>query len=58
MNKNQIKGRIEQAKGHVKQVTGKIFGDKELEQKGKIQKAGGKVRSGYGDVKEDIEDST
>ncbi len=58
MNTNQIKGRIEQAKGRVKQVTGRIIGNKELEQDGRNQKAGGKVRSGYGDVKEDIKDST
>ncbi len=57
MNKNQIKGRIEQAKGQVKAVAGRIVGNKELEQKGRNQKAGGKVQSGYGDVKEDIKDS-
>lgn len=58
MNKNQIKGRIEQAKGQMKQVTGRIVGNNELEQKGRTQKAGGKVQSGYGDVKKDIKDST
>ncbi len=57
MNKSQIKGRIEQAKGQVKQVTGKIVGSKEMEQKGRNQKAGGKLQSGYGDVKEDIKDA-
>lgn len=57
MNKNQIKGCIEQAKGQLKQVTGRVIGNKELEQKGRIQKAGGKVQSGYGDAKEDIKDS-
>ncbi|HSH40881.1 MAG TPA: CsbD family protein [Arenicellales bacterium] len=58
MNKNQIKGRINKAKGQVKEVTGRVIGNKELEQKGSAQKAGGKVESGYGDVKEDIKDST
>lgn len=58
MNKHQIKGRIEQAKGRVKQLTGRIIGNKKLEQRGGIQKAGGKIESGYGDVKEDIKDST
>ncbi len=57
MNKNQIKGRIEQATGQVKQVAGRLVGKRELEQKGRIQKAGGKIQSEYGDVKEDIKDS-
>jgi uncharacterized protein YjbJ (UPF0337 family) len=38
-------------------VTGKAVGNKELEQKGRIQKAGGKIQAGYGDLKEDVKDS-
>jgi uncharacterized protein YjbJ (UPF0337 family) len=58
MNKDQVKGRAEEAKGKVKQATGKAVGDRELEHKGRIQKAGGKIQAGYGDLKEDIKDST
>ena len=54
MNKDQIKGRVKEAKGKVKEVTGKLVGNKELEQEGKLQKSGGKVQAGYGDLKEDI----
>ena len=57
MNKDQVKGRVETAKGKVKEVAGKISGDKDLEAKGKAQKVGGKIQSGYGDVKKDIKDS-
>lgn len=57
MNKDQVKGRIKEAQGSVKEVTGKIVGNKELEQKGKIEKSIGKVQSGYGDIKEDIKDA-
>jgi uncharacterized protein YjbJ (UPF0337 family) len=57
MNKDQVKGRIEQAKGQVKQVVGKAFGNKELEQKGRIQTDSGKVQAGYGKLKQDIKDS-
>lgn len=56
MNKDQVKGRIKEAQGSVKEVTGKIVGNKELEQKGKIEKSIGKVQAGYGDIKEDIKD--
>lgn len=57
LNKRQVKGRIDQVMGQVKQVIGKAVGNKELEQKGRKQKAGGKVQSGHGDRKEEIEDS-
>jgi uncharacterized protein YjbJ (UPF0337 family) len=57
MNKNQVKGRIKQAKGKGKELVGQTVGNKELEQKGKAQKIGGKVQAGYGDLKKDIKDS-
>lgn len=57
MNKHQVKGRLKEAKGKVKQVTGRAVGNKELEQKGSIEKAGGKIQAGYGDLKEDLKDS-
>jgi uncharacterized protein YjbJ (UPF0337 family) len=57
MNKEQVKGRYEEAKGTVKEVAGKMVGNEELEIKGKIQKEAGKVRAGVGDVVEDIKDA-
>ena len=54
MNKDQVKGRVEEATGKVKEVAGKVTGDKDLEQEGKVQNIGGKVQAGYGDLKEDI----
>ncbi|WP_333875344.1 CsbD family protein [Methylobacter sp.] len=54
MNKDQIKGRAEEATGKIKEITGKILDDDELEQKGNVQKNVGKVRAGMGDLKEDI----
>lgn len=57
MNKDQFKGRIHEAKGKVKEVTGKAVGNAELEQKGKIEKAAGKVQGKFGDLKSDIKKS-
>ena len=57
MNKDQTKGRIDQAKGKGKELAGKAVGNKELEQKGKAQKIGGKAQAGYGDLKKEIKDS-
>lgn len=57
MNKDQIQGRVEQAKGAVKEVTGKVIGNKKLETEGKIDKTSGKVQSGFGDAKEKLKDT-
>jgi len=54
MNKEQVKGRYEEAKGKVKEVAGHAVGNDELEVKGKIQKNSGKVEAGIGDLHEDI----
>lgn len=54
MNKDQVKGRIQQVKGRVKELTGTIVGNKTLEQKGRIGKALGSLRAGYGDLKDDL----
>jgi len=52
MNKDQIKGRAKQAKGEVKEVVGKLVGDKAMETKGVIQKAAGKIQNSYGNAKD------
>jgi uncharacterized protein YjbJ (UPF0337 family) len=57
MNKDQVKGRIEEAKGKGKKIAGNLVGNESLEQEGKIQNAKGKVQAGYGDLKEDIKDA-
>jgi uncharacterized protein YjbJ (UPF0337 family) len=57
MNKDQVKGRVEQAKGSVKETTGKVVGNKKLEVEGKIDKATGKTQATYGDLKEDAKDA-
>ena len=57
MNRDQIKGRIKEAKGKVKKVAGQVAGNKELERKGKIQNVSGKVQAEYGDLREDIKKS-
>lgn len=57
MNKDQVKGRIEETKGKAKEVVGKILDNKEMEVKGNIQKNVGKIQAGLGDAKEDIKES-
>jgi uncharacterized protein YjbJ (UPF0337 family) len=57
MNADQVKGRIAEAKGKAKKAAGKATGNKELERKGNLQKAGGRVQAGYGDLKDEIKKS-
>lgn len=54
MNKDQVKGRVKEAEGTVKEVTGKVVGNRNLEERGKVEKTIGKVQAGLGDLKEDL----
>jgi uncharacterized protein YjbJ (UPF0337 family) len=58
MNKEQVKGRVDEAVGKVKEVTGRTVDDKSLEAKGLAQQVGGKVRATVGDVAEDVKDAS
>jgi len=57
MNKDQVKGRVEEAKGSVKETTGKVVGNPNLQNQGTADKAAGKVQAGYGDAKEKVKDA-
>ena len=54
INKDQIEGRADEAKGKIKEVVGNIVGNKNLEAKGTVEKHIGAVQASVGDVKEDI----
>lgn len=56
MNKDQVKGRVEEVKGKLKEVAGEILDDDAMEAEGNIQKHVGKVQAGAGDLKEDIKE--
>ena len=57
MNKDQVKGRVEETKGNIKEFAGDLGNDKELELRGSIQKNTGKAQSNYGDAKEDMKEA-
>jgi uncharacterized protein YjbJ (UPF0337 family) len=57
MNKDQVKGRVEEAKGKIKEVAGRTVGNPDLEDRGTVQKVGGTVQRNYGDLKEDVKDA-
>lgn len=51
MNNDKIKDHAEKAKGRAKEGTGEAVGNKEAEQKEKMQKSGGKIQAEEGDLK-------
>ena len=56
-NKDQVEGRVKEAKGKIKEVAGKLVGNERLEAKGKVQKTLGKAQAKFGDVKHDLKNS-
>jgi uncharacterized protein YjbJ (UPF0337 family) len=54
MNKDQVKGRVEEAKGKVKETVGKATGSETTQVKGKVEQVAGKTRAAYGDAKEQL----
>jgi uncharacterized protein YjbJ (UPF0337 family) len=54
MDKDRIDGAADQAKGAMKEVAGKIVGDKKLETEGMLDKAKGRVESAVGDAKDTL----
>lgn len=57
MDKDRIEGAAKQAKGAIKEVAGKVTGDKKLEVEGKADKAEGKVQNTVGGAKDAVRDA-
>ena len=57
MNKDQVAGRVDEAKGKLKEVAGKVVGNERLQGEGLADQAVGKVQSTYGDAKEKAKDA-
>jgi uncharacterized protein YjbJ (UPF0337 family) len=56
MNKDQVKGRIDQAAGKIKEEVGDLVGNKKMENEGRVEKNVGQGRAKVGDVKEDVKE--
>ena len=53
INKDQVRGRVNEVEGKVKEVVGKVVGNKRLEVKGSLQKNAGTIQASVGDAKHD-----
>ncbi len=56
INKDQVKGRVKEAEGKIKEVAGALVGNEKMEAKGKVKKNLGKAQAKYGDIKHDVKD--
>jgi uncharacterized protein YjbJ (UPF0337 family) len=57
MNKDRIEGSMDQAKGKVKEVAGKVTGDTKLETEGKADQVKGKVQNTIGGMKDSVKEA-
>ena len=56
MNRDEIRGKAEKAKGYVKDKAGEFFDDPDLEAEGEAEHAAGTLREGYGKGKRKVEE--
>lgn len=56
-NKDEVEGKFDQAKGAVKENVGRATGDRNLEDRGAADRAGGKVQEGFGTAKRKVGDA-
>lgn len=56
MNRDEIKGKAQKAKGYVKDKTGEILNDPQLEAEGEIERAAGTVGEGFGRAKRKVQE--
>ena len=56
MNRDEIKGKGEKAKGFVKEKAGELTNNPDLEAEGKVDRASGAVREGFGKAKRKVKE--
>lgn len=53
-NRDEVEGKLDQAKGKVKETVGRAINDDELEAEGRADHAGGKVEEGFGKARRKV----
>ena len=56
MNRDELKGKAQKAKGFVKDKAGELMNDPELEAEGEVERAGGELREGFGKAKRKVKE--
>lgn len=57
MNRDEMQGKAEKAKGYIKDKAGEILNDPELEAEGEVERGKGALREGFGKAKETVSDA-
>ena len=53
-NRDELEGKLDQAKGSVKETVGRAVDDRDLEAEGSADRVGGKVQEGFGTAKRKV----
>jgi len=53
-NRDEVEGKFDQAKGRTKEVVGRAIDDRELEDEGTANRAGGNVKEGFGKARRKV----
>jgi uncharacterized protein YjbJ (UPF0337 family) len=56
-NKDEMKGKLDQASGAIKDKVGEATGDRDLEERGEAQRAGGNLQEGFGTARRKVGDA-
>lgn len=56
-NEQQREGKLEQARGTIKEKVGDAIDNEQMEYEGKLDQGKGHVREGIGDVREEVEET-
>ena len=56
MNRDEMKGKAQKAKGFAKEKAGELIDDADLEAEGKLERAGGELREGFGKAKRKVKE--
>jgi uncharacterized protein YjbJ (UPF0337 family) len=57
MDKDRIKGSLDQTKGAIKETAGKVTGDTKLKGEGQAERLKGKIESAVGGAKDAVRDA-
>jgi uncharacterized protein YjbJ (UPF0337 family) len=53
-NRDELEGKFDQVKGKTKETIGRVINDRDLEQEGQVDNAGGKVEEGFGKARRKV----
>jgi uncharacterized protein YjbJ (UPF0337 family) len=56
MDKDRIEGKVDKAKGYVKDKAGQILNDPDLEAEGEAERAKGEIKDNVGKAKDKVRD--